>query len=65
MRRRGDCHDNAVAESFFQLRKHERTRRQTYSTRQDARADVFNYIEMFCNPELCHDAARALSPVEI
>lgn len=40
--RRGNCHDNAVAESFFQLLKRERIRRQIYPTRQDARANVFN-----------------------
>ena len=45
--RRGSCHDNAVAKSFFQLLKRERIRRQIYLTRQDARADVFNYIEVF------------------
>lgn len=49
MSRRGNCHDNAVAESFFQLLKRERIRRQIYPTRDDVRADVFNYIEMFYN----------------
>ena len=41
MSRRGNCHDNAVAESFFQLLKRERIRRRTYSTRDAARQDVF------------------------
>ena len=50
MSRRGNCHDNAVAESFFQLLKRERIRRQIYPTRDQARADVFNYIEMFYTP---------------
>jgi hypothetical protein len=36
-----------VAESFFQLLKRKRIRRQIYPTRQDARADVINYVEMF------------------
>ena len=49
MSRRGNCHDNAVAESFFQLLKRERIKRKTYSNRADARADVFDYIEMFYN----------------
>ena len=40
MSRRGNCHDNAVAESFFQLLKRERIRRRVYATRDDARADV-------------------------
>lgn len=42
-----DGHDNAVSEGFFQLLKRERIRRRVYATRDDARADVFNYIEMF------------------
>ena len=57
MSRRGNCHDNAVAESFFQLLKRERIRRQVYATREDARADVFNYIEMFYNPKRRHGTA--------
>ena len=64
MSRRGNCHDNAVAESFFQLLKRERVRRQIYLTRQDARADVFNYIEMFYNPTRRHGSAGNLAPVE-
>ena len=47
MSRRGNCHDNAVAESFFQLLKRERIRRKTYTARAEARADVFDYIELF------------------
>jgi len=64
MSRRGNCHDNAVAESFFQLLKRERIRRQIYATRSDARADVFNYIEMFYNPKRRHSSAAGVSPVE-
>ncbi|CUI84854.1 IS2 transposase TnpB [Achromobacter xylosoxidans] len=64
MSRRGNCHDNAVAESFFQLLKRERIRRQVYATRNDARADVFNYIEMFYNPKRRHGTAGDTSPVE-
>ena len=50
MSRRGNCHDNAVAESFFHLLKGERIRRKTYATRKDARDDIFDYIEFFYNP---------------
>ena len=64
MSRRGNCHDNAVAESFFQLLKRERVRRQIYATRQEAKSDVFNYIEMFYNPTRRHSSANGLSPVE-
>jgi putative transposase len=64
MRRRGNCHDNAVAESFFNLFKRERIRRGTYKTRADARQDVFDYIEMFYNPQRKHTKNGMLSPVE-
>ena len=64
MSRRGNCHDNAVAESFFNLLKRERIRRRTYKTRADARQDVFDYIEMFYNPQRKHTKNGMLSPVE-
>lgn len=51
MSRRGNCHDNAVAESFFQLLKREKIRRRIYRTREQARRDVFETIELFCNPK--------------
>jgi putative transposase len=63
MSRRGNCHDNAVAESFFNLLKRERIRRKTYRTRDEARADVFNYIEMFYNPQRKHVRNGMLSPI--
>lgn len=64
MSRRGNCHDNAVAESFFQLLKRERIRRKIYIDREEARRDVFNYIELFYNPKRRHGYANGLSPVE-
>lgn len=64
MSRRGNCHDNAVAEGFFQLLKRERICRKTYATREDARADVFEYIEMFYNSKRKHTNNGMLSPVE-
>lgn len=64
MSRRGNCHDNAVAESFFQLLKRERIKRKIYITREDARGDVFDYIEMFHNAKRCHGFNNQLSPVE-
>lgn len=63
MSRRGNCHDNAVAESFFNLLKRERIRRRTYRTRDEARQDVFDYIEMFYNPKRKHANNGMLSPV--
>ena len=62
--RRGNCHDNAVAESFFQLLKRERIRRRIYANRAQARQDVFDYIEMFYNPIRRHGYNNSLSPVE-
>lgn len=64
MSRRGNCYDNAVAESFFQLLKRERIRRKVYATRKDARDDVFDYIELFYNPKRKHGNNGMLSPVE-
>ncbi|MFD0917582.1 IS3 family transposase, partial [Pseudahrensia aquimaris] len=64
MSRRGNCHDNAVAESFFNLLKRERIRRRTYSSREEARRDVFDYIEMFYNPKRKHARNGMLSPVD-
>ncbi len=63
MSRRGNCHDNAVAESFFNLLKRERIRQTTYLTRGDARQDMFDYIEMFYNPKRKHANNGMLSPV--
>jgi putative transposase len=64
MSRRGNCHDNAVVESFFNLLKRERIRRRVYKTRADARMDVFDYIEMFYNPKRKHVRNGMLSPVD-
>ena len=63
MSRRGNCHDNAVAESFFNLLKRERVRRKIYQTRVEARQDIFDYIEMFYNPKRKHANNGMLSPV--
>ncbi len=46
---RGNCYDNVVAESFFSLLKTEGIKKRIYKTRNEARADVFNYIELFYN----------------
>lgn len=64
MSRRGNCHDNAVAESFFNLLKRERIRRKVYKTRNDARQDVFDYIEMFYNSKRKHTNNGMLSPAD-
>jgi putative transposase len=64
MSRRGNCHDKAVAESFFQLLKRERIRRRTYLTHDAERQDVFDYIEMFYHPTRKHTHNGMLSPVD-
>ena len=51
MSRRGNSHENKVAESFFNLLKRERTRRSVYRSCDVARQNVFDYIEMFYNPK--------------
>ena len=64
MSRRGNCHDNAVVESFFQLLKRERIKRKIYTSREEARCDVFDYIEMFYNPKRRHSHANGMPPVD-
>ena len=64
MSRRGNCHDNAVAESFFQLLKREPVRQKIYSSCDAARSDLFDYIELFYNPKRRHGSNDQLSPVE-
>ncbi|MDH0638173.1 IS3 family transposase [Pseudomonas sp. GD03860] len=62
MSRRGNCWDNAVAESFFSSLKKERIRKRIYKTRDLARADVFDYIEMFYNRTRRHSHLGGVSP---
>jgi putative transposase len=63
MSRAGNCWDNAAMESFFSSLKTERTARKTYRTRDQARADVFDYIECFYNPRRRHSTLGYLSPI--
>ena len=62
MSRRGNCWDNAVAESFFSSLKKERIRRRVYHSVEEAKADVFDYIEMFYNPRRRHSHIGNVSP---
>jgi putative transposase len=62
MSRRGNVWDNAAIESFFSTLKTERVNRKQYITRGDARADVFDYIEMFYNPRRRHSSLQGVSP---
>jgi putative transposase len=62
MSRKGDCLDNAVAERFFGSLKRERTGHGQYATRQEARDDVIDYIEMFYNSTRLHSYLGYVSP---
>lgn len=63
MSRRGNCHDNAVAESFFANLKKEEIRRKIYRTREDARQAIFRYIELFYNPKRRHTHNNRVAPM--
>ena len=63
MSRRGNCWDNAVAESFFSNLKKERIKRRIYASRQEAKSDVFDYIEGFYNRVRRHSHLDQLSPM--
>ena len=58
MSRGGDCHDNAVAESFFANLKKEKIKRRRYRTGADARLEIFEYIELFYNPKRRENSGR-------
>jgi putative transposase len=64
MSRKGDCWDNAVAESFFHTLKTELTHQYKFRTREEARHVIFEYIEVFYNRIRIHSANDYLSPVE-
>ncbi|MET4375020.1 putative transposase [Bradyrhizobium sp. LB12.1] len=64
MSRSGNVWDNAAMESFFSSLKTERTAGKIYCTRNEARADVFDYIERFYNATRRHSTIGYLSPVE-
>lgn len=64
MSRRGNCWDNAAMESFFSTLKTERLSRRLYSTRDELRADVFDYIERFYNPKRRHSTIGYISPMQ-
>ena len=63
MSRKGNCWDNACVESFFGSLKNELTKGEIYGTFDDAKKDVFNYIEMFYNRKRRHASLGYVSPV--
>jgi transposase InsO family protein len=62
MSRKGNCWDNAVAESFFATLKKELVRNHVFATREAARSDVFEYIEVFYNRRRAHSALGYETP---
>ena len=64
MSRKGDCWDNAAVESFFHLLKTEWIKDTVYLTRDEARADVVEYIEIFYNNQRRHSFIDYMSPNE-
>lgn len=64
MSRKGDCWDNAVVESFFGTLKSERIHWRSYQTREEARADIAQYITMFYNSHRLHSYLGYQSPNE-
>ena len=64
MSRRGNCYDNALMESFWSTLKRELVHRCQFTTRDQARAVIFEWIEVFYNRERFHSALRYKSPVD-
>lgn len=64
MSRRGNCHDNAVAENFFQLLKRERIKKKIYGTWEEACSDIYDYIDMFYNSRRRHGSSDQVPPAE-
>lgn len=64
MSRKGNCWDNSVMERFFGSLKSERTDHVIYDTREAAKADVIDYIEMFYNSQRLHSALGYLTPLQ-
>jgi len=64
MSRKGECWDNAVAESFFGSLKNEHVHHEDYRTRAEARQSIFEYIEVFYNRERRHAFLNYMTPVE-
>ncbi len=65
MSRKGNCYDNAPMESFFHTLKTELVHHRHYATRQEARRDIFTYIEGFYNRTRRHSAIDYISPIKM
>ncbi len=64
MSRKGNCYDNAVVESFFSNLKNELIHHRRFASRDEARAEIFEYIEVFYNRQRAHATLRFMSPME-
>ena len=64
MSRKGDCWDNAPVESFFSTLKRELVHHRKYRTREGARRDIFEYIEVLYNRQRLHSSLGYMSPEE-
>src|SRR5208283_1906223 len=64
MSRRGNCYDNAAMESFWSALKRELVHRRRFATRAEARAAIFDWIEVFYNRVRLHSALGYQSPVD-
>ena len=64
MSRKGNCWDNAPMESFFHTLKTELVHHRDYQTRDEARRDIFEFIEIFYNRQRSHSTLGYLSPVQ-
>lgn len=65
MSRKGDCYDNAVAESFFSTLKNELVLGSIYESREKARAQIFEFIEVFYNRQRLHQSLNYKTPDEV
>ncbi len=63
MSRKGNCWDNAPSESFFHTLKTELTHHRRYLTREDAKQDIFEYIEVFYNRQRLHSTIDYQAPL--
>jgi len=64
MSRRGNAYDNAVVESFFSTLKNELIHHRRFTTREEARSEIFEYIEIFYHRQRAHASLHYMSPVE-
>src|SRR5262249_34216652 len=64
MSRKGNAYDNAVVESFFGNLKNDLVHHRSFATREEARAEIFDYMELFYNRRRAHATLQYMSPVD-